>query len=296
MAPPMTAPRQILPGRTYLVTRRCLARHFFLRPSTVVNQVLAYVLALAAQRYGVQIHAYCVLSNHLHLVLTDPHARLPAFQQFLAAFVARALNAHLGRWEFFWAPGTYSAVALGSPEDVIAKAAYTLANPVAAGLVPTGHLWPGLWSAPDTIGTTLRVKRPDHFFDKEGDLPEYVDLELKVPAGFSSTQDFRDRLQAELSRQEQAARDQNSAFLGVARVQAQSPFARPRPGEPRRQLSPRVAARDKWRRIELLQQLKSFLTDYWEALQLWREGKVDPVFPAGTYLMRVAHGVACAPA
>jgi len=79
-------------------------------------------------------------------------------------------------------------------------------------------------------------------------------------------------------------------------VQAQSPFARPRPGEPRRQLSPRVAARDKWRRIELLQQLKSFLTDYWEALQLWREGKVDPVFPAGTYLMRVAHGVACAPA
>jgi hypothetical protein len=187
-------------------------------------------------------------------------------------------------------------VALGSPADVIAKAAYTLANPVAAGLVPTGHLWPGLWSAPDTIGSTIRVKRPDHFFDKEGDLPEYVDLELKVPAGFASTQDFHEQLQAELSRQEQAARDENPTFLGVARVKAQSPFARPRAGEPRRQLSPRVAARDKWRRIELLQQLKSFLTDYWEALRVWREGKVDPVFPAGTNLMRVAHGVACAPA
>jgi REP element-mobilizing transposase RayT len=292
----MTAPRQILPGRTYLVTRRCLDRQFFLRPSAVVNQVLAYVLALAAQRYGVQIHAYCVLSNHLHLVLTDPHARLPAFQQYLASFVARALNAHLGRWEYFWAAGTYSAVVLGSPEDIISKAAYTLANPVAAGLVNAGHLWPGLWSAPASIGTTIRVKRPDHFFDEEGDLPEYVDLELKVPAGFASTQDFRDRLQAELSRQEQAARDQNSAFLGVTRVQAQSPFARPKAGEPRRQLSPRVAARDKWRRIELLQQLESFLSDYWDALQVWREGKVDPVFPAGTYLMRVAHGVACAAA
>ena len=90
MAPPMTAPRQILPGRTYLVTRRCLDRQFFLRPSAVVNQILAYVLGCAAQRYGVQIHAYCVLSNHLHLVLTDPHAHLPAFQQYLAAFVARA--------------------------------------------------------------------------------------------------------------------------------------------------------------------------------------------------------------
>jgi REP element-mobilizing transposase RayT len=292
----MTAPRQILPGRTYLITRRCLDRHFFLRPSPLVNQLVAYVLALAAARYGVQVHAYCVLSNHLHLVLTDPKARLPAFQQYLAAFVARALNAHLGREEFFWAAGTYSAVALGSPEDVVAKAAYTLANPVAAGLVPTGHLWPGLWSAPDSIGTTIRVKRPDHFFDEKGVLPEYVDLELEVPAGFASAQDFRDRLQAELSRQEQAARDEVSSFLGVTRVTAQSPFARPRAGEPRFQLSPRVAARDKWRRIELLQQLKRFLSDYSEALRLWREGKVDPVFPHGTYLMRVAHGVACAPA
>ncbi len=292
----MTAPRQIIPGRSYLITRRCLLRHFFLRPDKVVNEVFAYVLALASQRYGVQIHAYCVVSNHFHLVLTDPHARLPAFQQFLAAFVARALNAHLGRWEFFWAAGTYSAVALGSPSDVISKAAYTLANPVAAGLVHAGHLWPGLWSAPDSIGTSIRVKRPDRFFDQEGDLPEYVDLELVVPAGFSSTEDFRDQLQAELSRQEQAARDEIPTFLGVTRVLAQSPFARPRPGEPRRQLSPRVAARDKWRRIELLQRLKSFLSDYGEALRVWREGQVDPVFPHGTYLMRVAHGVACAPA
>jgi putative transposase len=289
-------PRQILPGRTYLVTRRCLLRHFFLRPGAVVNQVFAYVLALAAQRYGVQVHAFCVLSNHVHLVVSDPHASLPAFQQFLAGLVARALNAHLGRWEYFWAPGTYSAVALGSPQDVIAKAAYTLANPVAAGLVHAGHLWPGLWSAPDSIGTTIRVKRPDHFFDEEGFLQEYVDLELVVPAGFSSAQEFRDRLQAELARQEQAARQEIPTFLGVARVRAQSPFARPRPGEPRRQLAPRVAARDKWKRIELLQRLKTFLSDYCEALLVWRQGEVDPVFPAGTYLMRVAHGVACAPA
>ncbi|MBK9518277.1 MAG: transposase [Anaeromyxobacter sp.] len=292
----MTAPRQILPGRSYLITRRCLLRHFFLRPCAAVNEVVAYVLALAAQRYGVQVHAYCVLSNHLHLVVTDPQARLPAFQQYLASFVARALNAHLGRWEFFWAPGSYSAVALGSPGDVVAKAAYTLANPVAAGLVKEGRLWPGLWSSPDSIGTTIRVQRPAGFFDEEGLLPESVDLELTVPAGFSSTQDFRDQLQAELRRQEQAARDRHPTFLGVVRVRAQSPFGRPEPDEPRRQLVPRVAALDKWKRIELLQRLKSFLTGYAEALDVWRAGPVDPIFPAGTYLMRVAHGVACAPA
>jgi len=290
----MTAPRAIRAGTTYLVTRRCLNRMLMLRPSAVVTQVFAYVLARAAKRTGVQVHAFCVLSNHYHLVVTDPHARLPEFAQYLDAFVARATNALLGRWEQFWGGHSYSAVALGSAEDIISKVAYTLANPVAGGLVEAGHLWPGLWSMPAKFGTTERVRRPDHFFDRKGQQPEWEDLELIVPEGFRSAADFRAQAQSELSRQEQVAREEKKAFLGAQRVLAQSPQARPRPGEPRRCLSPRVAARDRWRRMELLQRLKTFLTDYAEALRIWREGRVEPVFPAGTYLMRVAHGVACA--
>lgn len=292
----MTTPRQVLPGAVYLITRRCLHRELLLRPCKAVNQIFAYVLALAARRYGVEVHAFCVLSNHYHLVVTDPHGRLPAFQQFLGAFVARAINAHLGRWETFWAPSSYSAVALATPEDIVAKAAYALANPVAAGLVPTGRSWPGLWSRPELVGGRLRVKRPDSFFDRKGWLPECIDLELKAPPGFQTPQEFGARLRAELSRQELEACRRHPAFLGAEGVLAQSPFDRRRSPEPRRRLSPRIAARDKWKRIELLRRLKSFLADYREALQVWREGLVDPVFPAGTYLMRVAHGVACAPA
>jgi REP element-mobilizing transposase RayT len=292
----MTAPRQVLPGRTYLITRRCLLRGFFLRPDKLVNQLFAYVLAVAAKRYGVQVHAFCVLSNHYHLVVTDPDARLPAFQQYLAAFVARAINAHRGRWETFWAPNSYSAVVLPSPDDVIAKTAYTLANPVAAGLVRAGHLWPGLRSRPEAVGTTLHLKRPDHFFDEIGHLPKEVDLPLTIPAGFRSTQAFRSQLQAELSRQELAAHAKNKSFLGVKRVLKQDALSRPRSEEPRRRLSPRIAAVDKWKRIELIGRLKSFLSDYREALATWRKskGKIKVLFPAGTYLMRVAHGVACA--
>ncbi len=152
MRRPMTAPRQVLPGATYLITRRCASRQFFLRPSKTVNQVFLYVLAVAAQRYGVMVHTVCVLSNHVHLVVTDPQARLPAFHQLLDALVARAMNAWLGRWETFWAPDSYSAVKLLSPVDVVAKAAYVLANPVDAGLVAAGSAWPGLWSAPERIG------------------------------------------------------------------------------------------------------------------------------------------------
>jgi putative transposase len=289
----MTAPRQVLPGATYLVTRRCTQRQFLLRPGKLVNEVFLFVLALAARRFGIRIHAFCVLSNHYHLLLTDPHARLPAFGQFLDSLVARALNAALGRWESFWAPNSYSAVALATPEDVLDKAAYLLANPVAAGLVRSAKDWPGLWSAPDRIGTVLHAARPKHFFDPKGLLPETVALRLSAPPGFESAEDFRRQLTSALAERESAER-QGKEFLGVARVLAQRPTGRPAAGEPRRALNPRVAARDQWKRVEMLGRLAGFLASYREAWEARRAGKARVLFPAGTYLLRVLHGVPCA--
>jgi REP-associated tyrosine transposase len=294
----MSAPRQVLPGATYLVTRRCTQRQFLLRPSRVANGVFLYVLALAAYRYRIRVHAFCVLSNHYHLVVSDPGANLPAFQQLLDALVARAINASLGRWEAFWAPDTYSAVTLLSPSDVVDKAAYTLANPVEAGLVASGSAWPGLWSAPEAIGgDAIIVKRPKHFFDPKGGLPDEVNLELTVPPGFHSAEQFRTLLENALELREADARSRRRArggFLGVARVLAQKPTARPGPGEPRRRLNPRVAGRDKWRRIEALGRLADFLRSYRLAWKARRAGLADVRFPYGTYLLRVLHDVPCA--
>ena len=293
----MTSPRQVLPGTTYLVTRRCAERRFFLKPTKATNQVFLYLLALAARRFGVEVHAYCVLSNHFHLVVTDPHARLPAFHQLLDALVARAVNASLGRWEAFWAPNSYSAVTLLAPGDIVDKTAYVLANPVDAGLVASGSAWPGLWSAPDRIGgAALEVRRPRHFFDPEGGLPDEVTLRLTAPPGFESAEQFRDELGRALAQREALARKLRHArggFLGVARVLAQKPTARPAPGEPRRTLNPRIAARDKWKRIEALGRLVEFLRSYRDAWVARRAGE-DFVFPAGTYLLRLMHGVPCA--
>jgi len=291
----MTAPRQVLPGATYLVSRRCSQRQFLLKPTRTTNDVLLYVLAVAASRYGVEVHAFCVLSNHYHLVVTDPDARLPAFQQFLDALVARAINASLGRWESFWAPDSYSAVRLASSTDVLDKIAYVLANPVAAGLVRSGRLWPGLWSAPDQVGgEPLQVRRPDHFFDPKGSLPPKATLELTVPAGFASAESFREDLAAALAEREAMAAREVRDFLGAARVLAQRPTARPKSGEPRRDVHPRVAARDRWKRIEVLGRLVDFLSSYRAAWNAWQSGERGVVFPVGTYLLRVAHGVPCA--
>lgn len=296
----MTAPRQILPGTTYLVTRRCFQRRFLLRPSRLTNDTVGYLLAVAAKRYGLVVHVFCVLSNHLHLVVTDPEARLPAFSQYLDSLVARALNASLGRWETFWAPSSYSAVALTTPEDIVAKSAYVLANPVAAGLVPKACRWPGLWSSPGSIaGDPLLFERPGRFFRKKGRLPQSAELALVAPPGFADPEGFRDLLEAELKSLEARAREEAASsgrgFVGEKRIMKVRPSARPTSREERRGLSPRVACADKWKRIEALRRLKAFVTDYRLALASWRRGR-RTVFPAGTYLVRVTHNVPCAAA
>jgi len=290
----MTAPRQVLPFATYLVTRRCAQRQFFLKPSRTTNATFLYLLAVAARRFHIQVHAFCVLSNHFHLVLTDPHALLPAFHQFLDALVARAVNASLGRWESFWAPSSYSAVRLVDAEDILDKTAYTLANPVAAGLVRSGRQWPGLWSAPERVGGEgYKAKRPKDFFDPKGCLPEQEVLELTPPPGFES-EEFRERLTAALAEREQDAVRERGSFLGVERVLAQEPTGRPRSGEVRRGLNPRVAARDKWKRIEALGRLVDFLRSYRAAWKARQAGQTGVTFPLGTYLLRVLHQVPCA--
>lgn len=252
------------------------------------------MLAVAVRRFGIQLHAFCVLSNHFHLVVTDPGARLPAFEQYLDSLVARAVNSTLGRWESFWAPSSYSAVELLSPDDIVDKAAYTLANPVAAGLVRHGRDWPGLWSRPEQVGAgAMRVERPGVFFRAEGPMPETVELELVPPPGFESPAAFREKLEVALTEREQRVvverREGREQQVGE-----REPTARPVTGESRRGLRPKVAGRDKKKRIEALKRLKDFMSAYREAWKAMHAGVRDVLFPHGTYWLRVAFGVRCA--
>ncbi|BDG10353.1 hypothetical protein AMPC_34660 [Anaeromyxobacter paludicola] len=267
-----------------------------MRPSAQTNGIFLYVLALAARTHGVRVHAFCVLSNHYHLVVTDPEARLPAFMQYLDGLVARAVNASLGRWEGFWsADASYSAVSQADSGDVVRKIAYTLANPASAGLVRHGRDWPGLWSAPELLGTaTLTAARPEVFFSAT--MPGTATLDLSLPAGFASVEEFQRLVGSALEELEVKARAEAPArgFLGRRRVLAEQPLSRPAAGAPRRTLNPRIAAQDKWKRIEAIGRLRTFLEAYRSALVELRSGVRDALFPAGTYHLRVEHDVRCA--
>ncbi len=281
-----------------MVTRRCTQRQFLLLPSKTINRIFQYCLAMAARDTGVSVHAACVLSNHYHIVVTDRRAELPRFVYILNKFVSKCVNAHRGRWENLFAGGSQASyVRLGDPDAVLEKTVYTITNPVKAGLVHQSALWPGvnLWRP-----GKYKVRRPEIFFRDAGPAPKSITLELApIPLQGSITpRETMERLGRAVAEREKAlranSRQQQKRFLGVARVLAQSPTDTPSTRAPRQRLGPRVASRNKWRRVELLQRLKEFWLEYKAALVAWRAGDHQVVFPVGVYKMRIEFGVRCA--
>ena len=298
----MSLPRQVTPGSTYLLSRRCFQRTFLLRPSVEVNRIFLYCLSVAVEKFHVDLHAFVVLSNHYHLVATDPDGRLPEFMHWLNEYVAKCINALHGRWESVWAPGSYSAVVLDSAEDVMDKMLYVFDNPVSAGLVRNAEQWPGLRSRAEDLGKTLfTALRPNIFFRNGGTAPRRQTLMLSIPPALAGMPQGEvvtvlRRLVREKEREKQGefART-NRSFLGPGAVKGQSPLSRPEEDEQRRRMNPRVACKDKWRRVEVLRLLQSFRNAYREAWRRFCEGERDVVFPPGTYWMRLKYGVVCSP-
>ncbi|HEU5059739.1 MAG TPA: hypothetical protein VFU21_24575 [Kofleriaceae bacterium] len=238
------------------------------------------------------------MGNHYHLVVTDPHGVLPVFAECLNKLVAKCMNAMHGRWENFWASEPVSYVRLLDDEAIIDKIAYTLCNPVQEGLVERAQEWPGL-----RLGRpgSYAVRRPAAFFREEGPMPAAIALELTpAPLEGASGREAQRRIDRAVADRELAARNSVRAsgrrFVGRRAIIEQVPFVSPATREPRRELSPRVASRNKWLRIETLLEGADFVRQHAKALASWCNRKRDVVFPAGTYLMRVRHQVHCAEA
>lgn len=296
----MTLPREVLPGSTYLVTRRCTQRQFLLTPSEATNRLILYCLGVAAQQTGVLLHAICFMSNHWHGVLTDPSARLPEFLERFHRLLARAQNAALGRSENLWSSEKPSAVLLVSDQDVLDKMAYTIANPTAAGLVRTPSEWPGVVS--HGLCESWEVERPGIFFDPRGRLPRAVVVSLVRPTIFVGLS--KSSLAARLARAVQNLVDAagqrlerlEQAFVGQRGVLNQEPTRTPAKPAERRRFKPRIAARILRARVDALRRLSDFVNAYRCALEKWRGGERAVLFPAGTYALRIYARVACAPA
>jgi hypothetical protein len=152
---------------------------------------------------------------------------------------------------------------------------------------------------PTLEGKSLTAKRPAHFFRQEGTMPESATLRFVRPKEFAGLSEgqwtllLRDGVKQKEKkfRLERAAKGVRP--LGCRNVLAQRWSARPKPSEPRRKLSPRVASKNKWRRLEALLENKQFLEAYRAARAALLEGIRTVLFPRGTYWLKHFAEVVC---
>jgi putative transposase len=300
----MSYPRRVVPGMTVMVTRRTLRRTHLLRPDAQLNNLFVYCLAVLAKRYGILVHAAVVMSTHEHLVLTDTRGQLPRFLQELHRLLALGIKV-MRRWEgAVWDHEKPSVVELRTPQAVLEKLAYTITNPVAAGLVRRAHQWPGVTTQANQLGrTSWTATRPDVYFDDENPMwPETATLALATPdIGLHETS-IREIVQSEVAQLEAAAhatiKGKGWRFIGRDKLATLSPYGRATSWEPLRGRNPQFAVGRGQRGafFEAVLALRAFRRAHRAALELWRRGVREVVFPAGTWLMSRFHNACVEPA
>jgi len=137
-------PRLILPGHAHHVILRGNNRQaiFF---SDLDRQQLLLSMAEAAGQYGVAIHAYVLMDNHVHLLLTPPTAdALSRMMQALGRRYVGWFNARHRRTGTLW-EGRFRAGLIEGERHLLACMRYIDANPVRAGLCAEAAQWP--WSS-----------------------------------------------------------------------------------------------------------------------------------------------------
>jgi len=218
------------PGR---VSRRTTRRHFLLNPDQAreVEQCYWCCLGLAAQRFGVVVHAGCLMSTHSHEVVTDVRGVLPRFlQEFhrLLALTTKAFRGWPGEVFDKRSTGQHSLL---TPEATIEALAYLIANPVEAGAVRYAKDWPGAHTLPQDIGTrVVKVKRPAHYFDPDNAAwPDLVELRLQMPTELQldygtelARQRIAERVKAREHRAWQESKHTGIAFAGARQVLRQA--------------------------------------------------------------------------
>jgi hypothetical protein len=177
---------------------------------------------------------------------------------------------------------------------------YAFTNPTAADLVDTVEEWPGITTFKATLsGGRITATRPKHFFRDDSGMPEVVSIEISRPHGFENLGQsdwaslVTDRVRAKEADHRQRRATQGITVLGRDDILRQDPFGCPSGHAPRFQMSPQVAAKNKWARIEALLRNRSFIEKYRDAFLAHIAGLANVVFPFGTYLMRKIAKVAC---
>jgi len=139
----MTRPRIVLEGEYIEITQSCLERRFMFTPDPETTNTIRYCIAVAVEKYGMELVGSLAEANHHHTILRDPKGRYPEFATWFHSYVARVQNRRFKRNDKVWSSDQMSVVRLIGRDTVIAKLIYIFSNPVKDMLLERAIQWPG---------------------------------------------------------------------------------------------------------------------------------------------------------
>jgi hypothetical protein len=236
------------------------------------------------------------------VIVSDPNRVMGDFLRDFHRDVANAMKV-LRTWDgIFWDGSPTSVVRIHNTAAFIGKSGYVIANPVEALAVESSKSWPGLIVHAHEVGLKeFTAKRPTQYFDPES-WPESITLKLTMPELVGvSDEEIRDAIAQEAERLESEARYKAHAegkhFQGARKAKSISPRKRSTTREVRGKRNPTFAVGHN--NLEAYKAAAhavcEFRRRYRQALDAWREGFRDVLFPAGTYQMDWLHHANIAP-
>jgi putative transposase len=122
----------------------------------------------AAKRYHLEIHAYCLMTNHFHMLLRSQNGQLAAGMQFLSGRFTRLVNVRAGRDGPLFR-SRYASISVASDTHLVQACRYIHLNPAIAGMRPTAESWP--WSSAAAYVGSVQAPawlRTDHVLELFG--------------------------------------------------------------------------------------------------------------------------------
>jgi putative transposase len=138
-----------IPGVTYHVMSRGNNKQTIFLDDFDHEQYLT-LLERTSKRFGIKCHAYCLMGNHVHLVLTPGEIPISRMMQQLNSAYCQGFNRRHKRVGHVL-QGRFKSVMVDKDASFMRVIRYVTRNPVAAGLVELAGDW--RWSSgPATLG------------------------------------------------------------------------------------------------------------------------------------------------
>ncbi len=129
------------PGAFYHITSRGNERKNIFKSARDREKFLSY-LASSTERYGAEIHVYCLMTNHYHLLLETPLGNLSQIMRHINGAYTAYFNTRRQRDGHLF-QGRYKAIVVDADEYAGELSRYIHLNPVRAGMVerPEEYRW-----------------------------------------------------------------------------------------------------------------------------------------------------------